>query len=79
MVKSYFTLTIFRNNNPFVVAKSHHVIPPREKRMKTVTKQPVTMVRSNALRQGDRLCVLMSNIELIYASKIDNFFSMIAL
>ena len=79
MVKSYFTLTRFRNNKPYVVAKSDHVVPPRKQRIGTVTKQPFTMVRSDSLRTGDRLCVMVSNPELIYASKIDNFFGIVAL
>ena len=79
MVKSYFTLTRFRNDEPCLVAKSDHVVPPRNLRVKTITKQPVTMVRSDQLRKGDRLCVTASNPKLIYASKIDNFFGMVAL
>ena len=80
MVKNYFTLTRFRNNEPpYVAAKSDHVVPPPEKRIGTVTKQPVTMVRSDLLRAGDRLCVRVRYPELIYASKIDSFFGMVAL
>ena len=78
-VRSYFTLTRFRNNEPYVIAKSDHVVPPKAQRVATVTKQPVTVVRSDPLRKGDRLCVMMPNPKLIYASKIDNFFGMVAL
>lgn len=78
-VKSYFTLTKFKNNMAFVVAKNNYMVPTPNKRIGSTVKQPVTMVRSDPLKKGDHICVTVSHPGLIYASKLDNFFGVIYL
>ena len=79
IIKSYFTLTRFRRNEAYVIAKYDHLVPAPGKRRSNIVSQPVTMVRSDPLRYGDRVCVTVSHPGLIYASKIDNFFGIVAL
>ena len=78
-VRSYFTLTKFGGGNVVVVAKSDFTIPDPRKRNNITVKQPITMVRSDQLISGDRLCVTVAHPELIYASQIDNFFGVFSL
>ena len=78
-VKSYVTLTKFRDNMAHLVAKSDMLVPSPRRRSGTATSQPVTIVRSDPLRVGDQICVTASHPDLIYASKIDNFFGIIRL
>ena len=78
-VLTYFTLTRFRNNEPYQFAKSSHVIPAKDQRSGSAVKYPATMVRSDPFKSGDRICVTVSRADLLYVSKIDNFFGIVAL
>ena len=75
----YITLTIFGTDLVSIVAKTSFNIPGPEKRKASTVKQPVAMVRSVSMHTGDKLCVTVSNPELIYVSNIDNFLTFVYL
>ena len=78
-VETYFTLTRFRNNEKLLVAKSSFMVPAPSQRRRKLEKQPRSLVRSDLLQKGDRLCVTVSRPDLVYASTIDNFFGIVSL
>ena len=75
----YVTLTNFKNGVVFIIAKTSFTISEPGQREKSTVNQPVTIVRSASMQTGDRLCVTMSNPEIIYISNIDNFFGLVIL
>ena len=78
--EAYFTVTRFRHNSSLLIAKNSFMVPaPSQGSKGFLHKQPHTLVRSDLLQNGDRLCVTVSRPDLIYASKIDNFFGIISL
>ena len=78
-VRSYFTLTKFSQGNVVLVAKSDFGVPEPKNRYDVTVRQPIIMLRSARLNNGDRLCVTVAHPELIYASQIDNFFGVYSL
>ena len=74
---SYATLCTFRNNTDIpAVARSYHAVLPIKQR---IIREPITLVRSDLLRKGDRLCVVVSNPEMIDATDSHTFFRIVAL
>ena len=78
-IRSYITLTKFSGDDVVVVAKSDFSVPEPRNRNNVTVKQPLIMLRSDRLNSGDRLCVTVAHPELIYASKLDNFFGVFSL
>ena len=78
-IKSYFTLTKFKDETAYVAAKSDYMIPDPSVRSNSTVKHPIIMVRSDKLESKDLICVTASHPDLIYASQIDNFFGIVAL
>lgn len=77
-VKTYFQLVRFRNNNQYVIAQSHFMVPSRSSRSKS-NIVPHTMTLSASLLRADVLCVTARNPALIYVSMLDNFFGVVSI